>query len=282
MQSKKLKIAIISIIPVVVVGLTLTGYLVYRTIKQGNERMANIKPAVATEQSKDTSKQENQKVTPVKNTEKAPVKTETQNKTETKTVVQATTSKESEANLNNHTVRKPEPAAKLSKYESIFVTQFSPRTEYPQILKNQDDNLVKIFSTYSLDYLNAMKTLSDNTVKGTTPKANYYTDLEIAQEAFSSLTGTLDQVIAATNGPAKVQAQNLRNIVNAEALKMKAQFSIIKNSPTFGTPMINSLPFGSSLDEAIKTVEKINNDLGCNNQKALDSFKESYKLNLPN
>lgn len=280
----KLKKALIIGIPIVVVVVIVgAGILVYKTAKAGDKALqtSHVVKSISTNSNNSSGNSNNNSKI---------VKTDT-DKTDNKV---NDTKKQQEINDNqlkgNPNVVKNAPninaasasiSANATGFEKIFYNTFGQQIQFPVIVNNKEDNIVKIYATYVLGYLKCMKNLGDETLQGKYSKSNYYTSLETTSSSLKTLINPLKQIVSQTNSSASTNAENLLNIVELEATRANSEYMFIKGSSSFGDGMITSLAFGSSLDDAINQVQEISNSLGCDNSQALTDWQQSYKMLLP-
>ncbi|MFR5263711.1 hypothetical protein [Clostridium sp.] len=168
-----------------------------------------------------------------------------------------------------------------NQYEKIFYSSTFGRQVYPQILNDNSNNIIKIYTVYTLAYLNGMKTMGNNIINGKgnieEEKSNYYTALQYVNNSLQYIVPAINQIIKISSGTQKTEAQNLLAVVQSAAGSADAEYKIITASTGFGIPMINSLPFGSTLNNNLSQLNTLNNNLGCDNKQQLDQWQQYAK-----
>ncbi|WP_055069011.1 hypothetical protein [Clostridium massiliamazoniense] len=273
-------IATFIVVAIAVVGVFLTTHskdvnLGVNTSKSNNSQQT-INTSANTQQATTVDKHQAEK----SKTTKADTTSDKNDKaTKTSTATNNTSNNNKDDNSLNQTKALNNPASTAkNQYEKIFYSSTFGRQVYPQILNDNGNNIIKIYTVYTLAYLNGMKTMGNDIVNGKgniqEEKSNYYTALEYVNNSLQFIVPTINQIIKISNGTQKTEAQNLLNVVQAAAGSAEAEYKIITASTGFGIPMINSLPFGSTLDNNLSQLNTLNNNLGCDNKQQLQQWQQ--------
>lgn len=281
-MEKKYKIILGAIGAFIVVVVIIVSFFLYSHYKSVNLDVNN--------QSQNATSSQNQAIQdPKKDTSTTPKVTATTNKSintaspntnSTTTTNNKVNNTSNAGNVTSNVKPATIPAANSSnQYEKIFYNSMFGRNSYPQIINDNSNNIIKIYTVYALAYLNGMNKLGNNLINGNgnieSEKSNYYTALSNVNTSLGYIIPSINQIISISSGSQKQEAQTLLTVVQNASATAEAEYTIIKHSTGFGIPMVSSLPFGSSLNGYLKSLNSLNSSLGVDNTSALQNW-ENY------